>query len=36
MGFDDGAEFVRALLNVPKKVERILGDRSSIQKVAEK
>ena len=36
MGFDDGSEFVRALLNVPKKVERILGDRSSIQKVAEK
>lgn len=36
MGFDDGAEFVRALLNIPKKVERILGNKSSIQKVAEK
>jgi len=36
MGFDDGAEFVRGLLNIPKKVERILGNKSSIQKVGEK
>jgi glucosamine--fructose-6-phosphate aminotransferase (isomerizing) len=36
MSFDDGAAFVQALLELPQKVEKVLGRRDKIRIIAEK